>query len=89
MVRKKIYFSGDVQGVGFRYSTATIAKSFQVFGTVQNLSDGRVKLVVEGSVLEVQGFLFELRQRLIDHIQHDSCLDENYIGEFNDFKIIR
>ena len=89
MIRKDIHFSGNVQGVGFRYRTAELAKQFTVYGTVQNLNDGRVKLVIEGSLHEVQGFLFELRQRLIDHIDHDKCEDKKYSGDFSDFQIIR
>jgi acylphosphatase len=46
--RREVYFSGRVQGVGFRYTTRAIAARFQVTGFVQNLNDGRVLLVVEG-----------------------------------------
>ena len=42
MVRKHIYFSGDVQGVGFRYRSCYIAQSLGLTGWVENLWDGRV-----------------------------------------------
>ena len=41
MVRKHIYFSGDVQGVGFRYRSCYIAQSLGLTGWVENLWDGR------------------------------------------------
>ena len=47
-VRATVQYSGDVQGVGFRYTAVTIARGYNVSGYVQNLSDGRVRLVVEG-----------------------------------------
>ena len=38
-----IFFSGRVQGVGFRYATAQVARQFEVAGFVANLPDGRVR----------------------------------------------
>ena len=48
MVRKHIYFSGDVQGVGFRYRSCYIAQSLGLTGWVENLWDGRVEMEVQG-----------------------------------------
>lgn len=47
--RREIYFSGRVQGVGFRYTARAIAARCPVCGFVKNLPDGRVLLVVEGA----------------------------------------
>ena len=49
MVRKHIFFSGDVQGVGFRYRSFYIAQSLGLTGWVENLWDGRVEMEVQGS----------------------------------------
>ncbi len=46
--RREILFWGQVQGVGFRYTTRSIAARLPVSGWVRNLPDGRVQLVVEG-----------------------------------------
>ena len=48
MIRKHIYFSGRVQGVGFRYQAAYYARSLGLTGWVRNLSDGRVEMEVQG-----------------------------------------
>jgi acylphosphatase len=53
----QVFFSGRVQGVGFRYTIKKIAAGFEVVGTVRNLPDGRVELMAEGSEVEVQAFL--------------------------------
>jgi acylphosphatase len=45
-----------VQGVGFRYSVKNLAHGFEVVGSVRNLSDGRVELVVEGEKHELEDF---------------------------------
>mgnify|MGYP005855555501 CR=1 FL=1 len=41
-------FEGHVQGVGFRFSAAEIARNFSVSGYVMNRPDGAVELVAEG-----------------------------------------
>lgn len=43
----ELIVSGRVQGVGFRYMTKLLADQMHVFGTVQNLADGRVKIVAQ------------------------------------------
>ena len=48
MVRKHIFFSGDVQGVGFRYRSFYIAQSLDLTGWVENEDDGSVTLEVQG-----------------------------------------
>lgn len=59
--RREVYYSGRVQGVGFRYTARSVARGFAVTGFVKNLSDGRVQLVAEGQSAEVRAFLNSLR----------------------------
>ena len=47
--QREVYYSGRVQGVGFRYTVRSLASRMAVTGFVKNLPDGRVHLVVEGS----------------------------------------
>ena len=51
-----VFFSGHVQGVGFRYSVLQIAREFDVAGFVSNLVDGRVQLdfLPEGLCCEIE-----------------------------------
>lgn len=48
-MRKHIFISGRVQGVGFRHFTRKNAEALNVNGWVKNLADGRVEAVFEGS----------------------------------------
>lgn len=50
----QVWFSGRVQGVGFRYQTGQVAKGFEVNGGLKNLPDGRVFLDIEGQKAEVE-----------------------------------
>ncbi len=68
MIRQTVYFAGRVQGVGFRLTTANLAKDFAVAGTVRNLPDGRVELIVEGEAKVVAGFLEAVREAMSGNI---------------------
>ena len=57
MVRKHIYFSGRVQGVGFRFQAGWAAKRFGLTGWVKNLNDGRVEMEVQGDADAIDGML--------------------------------
>ena len=63
MVRKHIFFSGDVQGVGFRYRSFYIAQSLGLSGWVENLWDGRVEMEVQGSEASIREMLARIRQQ--------------------------
>ena len=56
-----IFYSGSVQGVGFRYTTKSVAAGFEVTGTVRNLPDGRVELIAEGARSELEAFRDAIR----------------------------
>jgi acylphosphatase len=56
-----VYYSGRVQGVGFRYNAKSVAMGFEVTGTVRNLDDGRVKLIAEGLREELEAFRAAVR----------------------------
>ena len=53
MISLQVFYEGNVQGVGFRWSVRDAAKGFDVTGWVRNLSDGRVELNVTGEEEEV------------------------------------
>ena len=56
MIARKLYISGEVQGVGFRYFAQRAAAKHQVRGYVRTLEDGRVETVVQGAEKAVDGF---------------------------------
>ena len=60
MVRKKMYFSGRVQGVGFRYRATWIARALGLTGWVMNLPDGRVEMEVQGNRYTIEQMIQRL-----------------------------
>jgi acylphosphatase len=87
LVRYNVQFVGRVQGVGFRYTTAQIARRYNVAGYVKNLSDGSVELVVEGAASDVHSFLDELNQDMKDNIQKVYQHEHPANGEFTKFEV--
>lgn len=53
----RIYVSGRVQGVGFRYFTYQQAKKLNLTGYVYNLDDGRVEIVACGPEQDVRALI--------------------------------
>ena len=65
--RRSVYYTGSVQGVGFRASVVMLSRGFDVAGEVRNLPDGRVELIVEGPPAVVERFL----QRVAEHFEEN------------------
>jgi acylphosphatase len=62
MISLQVFYDGNVQGVGFRWSVRHIAKGFDVTGWVRNLADGRVELQINGEEGEVRAFIDAIAQ---------------------------
>ena len=54
MQRLIAYVSGKVQKTGYRARVVTIAQNLRLKGYVQNLEDGRVKVVAEGETIDLE-----------------------------------
>jgi acylphosphatase len=85
-----IYYSGRVQGVGFRYTVKTVAAGFDLAGTVRNLLDGRVELIAEGAKDELEAFREAIRDSGMGHfIQKEEASWGDAQQEFRGFEIVR
>ena len=86
--RLHIYYTGKVQGVGFRYTTKTTAMGYEVTGVVRNLPDRRVELVAEGLKDELEAFQQGIRESGLGRlISEEEVAWEEAKGEFRGFEI--
>jgi acylphosphatase len=87
--RFELTFTGRVQGVGFRWTTARIAAEHVVVGWVRNEPDGSVRCIVEGDQSELERFVAAIEQKMAGHITDTMCSRVPPTGEFADFTIRR
>lgn len=86
--RARIFFSGSVQGVGFRYSTVNVSRNFNVTGWVRNRSDGRVEILVEGLQNEIESFIVAIEDEMGGYISKKELTWEDSTGEWKQFGIV-
>ncbi|MFA5085852.1 MAG: acylphosphatase [Candidatus Omnitrophota bacterium] len=85
--RFHIYYSGSVQGVGFRYMLQSAARPLDIAGWVKNLKDGRVEVVCEGEEAALDKFLEKIKDVFGAYIRDVSIEPQNATGEFGEFDI--
>ena len=84
--RAHVFYSGRVQGVGFRYTAEKVALELGLAGWVKNISDGRVEIVCEGSKEKIDELLARIRKSSLGpHIKKVDCQWEPPTQEFQDF----
>jgi acylphosphatase len=91
MERQRLYvfYSGRVQGVGFRYTVKALARGFEVTGTVRNLADGRVELTAEGRRSELEEFREAIQDSELGHfIEQEEVSWTDAKNEFRGFEIV-
>ena len=87
MQRFTCHYSGNVQGVGFRYTVHNLAMPHDVRGYVRNLPDGRVELVMEGPVGDLDQLLDSIRRKMNHFIRRVDTQQEPPTNTFTGFSI--
>jgi len=85
-MRFTAYVSGKVQKVGYRARVVDIANALGLKGMIENLKDGRVKIIAEGEDEKLKWFegAIDIKNALI----YVSSIEKSYSpasGEFNSF----
>ena len=88
MISLQVFYEGNVQGVGFRWTVLHAAKGFDVTGWVRNLPDGRVELQVTGEEDEVRALLDCIARgelHSLIHKQTENIRDDIARSSHNDY----
>ncbi len=80
-----VIFKGKVQGVGFRATVRYFAKELGLLGVAENLSDGSVKVVVQGKKTQCDSLVVKLQQQF--SIADSVIYFSNPEVRFTDFSI--
>ena len=83
-----IFYSGNVQGIGLRYTLRDIASELKVCGWVKNLRDGRVEVVAEAEEDTLNDFLEQVKERFPRYIKETALEWLPASGEFRGFKVV-
>jgi acylphosphatase len=87
-VARRLFISGRVQGVGFRWFVHEAAAREGVTGWVRNLPDGRVEAYVEGESDSVERVERALRRgpsgARVENVRVDQ---EDAAGSYDDFSV--
>lgn len=70
LIRRRYRYVGQVQGVGFRWTSQRIAMSLGVTGWVRNEDDGSVTLVLQGTQEQLGAFATKLAENLSHYARY-------------------
>jgi acylphosphatase len=89
LVTYSIIVSGKVQGVFYRQSTREKATTIGITGTVENLSNGEVKIIATGTKEQIETLMQWCRQGPPKAIVTTVEIAELPLQSFGQFSIIR
>ena len=82
------YYTGRVQGVGFRFTVREVAKEAGIAGWVKNLADGSVEILAEAQEEVLSNFLQNIEQSFSSRIQ---SVNKDWLparGAYKEFVIV-
>ena len=83
-----VFWSGRVQGVGFRYTTESVGLELGLTGWVRNLPDGRVEALCEGPERSLRLFIDRMAAGpMRRYIQSAEVHWDKAAGQFDDFQV--
>ncbi|MFH1837659.1 MAG: acylphosphatase [Candidatus Omnitrophota bacterium] len=85
--RLRLIYSGNVQGVGFRFTVERIANRLGIKGFVRNLPNGTVEISCEGTDLRLKGFMEEITEQMSGYIRDLDIREEVPMHSFLGFDI--
>ncbi len=85
--RIHVYYSGRVQGVGFRFTVERLAIDLGLTGWVKNLADSRVEFVCEGGKEDLDKILDKIDSYFMAYIRQKDVRWMAAKGELTSFEI--
>jgi len=87
-IARHIFFSGSVQGVGFRFTAMRIAQRWGLGGFVRNCADGRVEMLAQGAADDIERCLEDIAESFAGYIRKTDVQDVECDPEYSNFRIV-
>lgn len=89
MMKKQVhvFYSGGVQGIGFRFTARDIAVKLGICGWIKNLCNDGVEIIAEADEETLKTFLESIKEYFSDYIANTEIEWKEPAMEFKDFKI--
>jgi acylphosphatase len=89
-MQARIYISGFVQGIGFRYFVKSNARKLGLKGWVQNVPEGKVEVLAQGEK-EAIGKLIKLCEKgpFLSEVKSAIVVWDKEEEQFDDFKVVK
>jgi acylphosphatase len=84
---KHIIFSGQVQGVGFRFTAFNMANRHQLTGFVRNLPDGTVEMLIQGTSGAIDDYIRDIKEYFSGYIRETKIKEIPSNSQYKDFEI--
>ena len=84
---KHIIFTGQVQGIGFRFTALDIANRYRLTGMVRNLPDGTVEMIAQGPSDDVADCIRDIKEAFEGYIRETKTEEIPPDPKYTDFKI--
>jgi acylphosphatase len=86
-IAKHIIFTGQVQGVGFRFTAFNTANRHQLTGFVRNLPDGTVEMLIQGSSQAIDDCIRDIKEYFSGYIKETKIKEIPSNSQYKDFEI--
>jgi len=84
---KFIVFSGQVQGIGFRYTAHRIAVRYNLTGYVRNTPDGKVEMHAQGHPDNINDCITDIKETFASYIRNVDTKDVSSCSDYDSFMI--
>jgi len=84
---KHVIFTGQVQGVGFRFTVFNVANRYHLTGLVRNLPDGSVEMIAQGPDEDIDDCVRDIKESFTGYVGEISVEEVPLNPKYKDFKI--
>jgi acylphosphatase len=86
-IAKHIIFIGQVQGIGFRFTTFNTANRRRLTGFVRNLPDGTVEMLAQGPAQAIDDCIRDIKEYFNGYIRETKIKEIPSDLQYKDFEI--